>query len=130
MNVFVSELQSKGWFYRELKMNVCLLNLARIHFLFSVVPVVHCPALAAPQNGFFIQNVCNNHFDAACGIRCQPDYDLQGTSIRLCQADGTWSGTPASCAGEQEATYTSSNLEFYLYKDRLILFILLALYML
>jgi len=36
-------------------------------------------------------------------VRCQPDFDLQGTSIRLCQADGFWSGTPASCKGEQEA---------------------------
>uniref|UniRef100_A0A8C4ECW7 Sushi, von Willebrand factor type A, EGF and pentraxin domain containing 1 n=1 Tax=Dicentrarchus labrax TaxID=13489 RepID=A0A8C4ECW7_DICLA len=59
--------------------------------------VVYCPALSPPENGFFIQNVCNNHFEAACGVRCQPDFDLQGTSIRLCQADGTWSGTPASC---------------------------------
>ncbi|CAJ1086014.1 sushi%2C von Willebrand factor type A, EGF and pentraxin domain-containing protein 1 [Xyrichtys novacula] len=59
--------------------------------------VVHCPALSPPENGFFVQNVCNNHFDAACGVRCQPGFDLQGTGIRLCQADGTWSGTPASC---------------------------------
>ncbi|KAK9524849.1 hypothetical protein VZT92_017214 [Zoarces viviparus] len=59
--------------------------------------VVYCPALSPPENGFFIQNVCNNHFDAACGVRCQPDYELQGTGIRLCQADGIWSGTPASC---------------------------------
>ncbi|XP_008281602.1 sushi, von Willebrand factor type A, EGF and pentraxin domain-containing protein 1 [Stegastes partitus] len=59
--------------------------------------VVYCPALSPPENGFFIQNVCNNHFDAACGVRCQPGFDPQGTSIRLCQADGTWSGTPASC---------------------------------
>nr|XP_033465702.1 sushi, von Willebrand factor type A, EGF and pentraxin domain-containing protein 1 isoform X2 [Epinephelus lanceolatus] len=59
--------------------------------------VVYCPALFPPENGFFVQNVCNNHFDAACGMRCEPDFDLQGTSIRLCQADGTWSGTPASC---------------------------------
>ncbi|XP_040039010.2 sushi, von Willebrand factor type A, EGF and pentraxin domain-containing protein 1 isoform X1 [Gasterosteus aculeatus] len=59
--------------------------------------VVYCPALSPPENGFFIQNVCNNHFDAACGVRCQPDFELQGTGIRLCQADGIWSGTPASC---------------------------------
>ncbi|XP_047448268.1 sushi, von Willebrand factor type A, EGF and pentraxin domain-containing protein 1 isoform X2 [Mugil cephalus] len=59
--------------------------------------VVYCPALSPPENGFFIQNVCNNHFDAACGVRCQPGFDLQGTNIRLCQADATWSGTPASC---------------------------------
>ena len=65
--------------------------------------VVYCPALSPPENGFFVQNVCNNHFEAACGVRCKPDFDLQGTSIRLCQADSTWSGTPASCIGEEEA---------------------------
>ncbi|XP_028329615.1 sushi, von Willebrand factor type A, EGF and pentraxin domain-containing protein 1 isoform X2 [Gouania willdenowi] len=59
--------------------------------------VVHCPPLTPPENGFFVQNVCNNHFDAACGVRCLPGFNLQGTSIRLCQADGSWSGTPASC---------------------------------
>ncbi|XP_034005924.1 LOW QUALITY PROTEIN: sushi, von Willebrand factor type A, EGF and pentraxin domain-containing protein 1 [Trematomus bernacchii] len=59
--------------------------------------VVYCPALSPPEHGFFIQNVCNNHFDAACGVRCQPEFDLQGTGIRLCQADGSWSGTPPSC---------------------------------
>lgn len=58
---------------------------------------VYCPPLYPPENGFFIQNVCNNNHDAACGVRCQQGYDLQGTSIRLCQADGTWSGTPAIC---------------------------------
>uniref|UniRef100_A0A8C6KVM3 Sushi, von Willebrand factor type A, EGF and pentraxin domain-containing protein 1 n=1 Tax=Nothobranchius furzeri TaxID=105023 RepID=A0A8C6KVM3_NOTFU len=59
--------------------------------------VVYCPVLSPPENGFFVQNVCNNHFDAACGLRCQPGFELHGTSIRLCQADATWSGTPASC---------------------------------
>ncbi|CAN9509297.1 unnamed protein product [Ophioblennius macclurei] len=59
--------------------------------------VVHCPPLTPPPNGFFVQNVCNNHFEAACGVRCQPGFDLQGTGIRLCQADGSWSGTPPSC---------------------------------
>uniref|UniRef100_A0A7N6AVX0 Sushi, von Willebrand factor type A, EGF and pentraxin domain-containing protein 1 n=1 Tax=Anabas testudineus TaxID=64144 RepID=A0A7N6AVX0_ANATE len=59
--------------------------------------VIYCPALSPPENGFFVQNVCNNHFDAACGVRCQPGFDIQGTSIRLCQADGTWSGSPAIC---------------------------------
>lgn len=66
----------------------------------SLLTVVYCPALLPPENGFFVQNVCNNHFDAACGVRCQPGFELHGTGIRLCQADGTWSGTPASCRGE------------------------------
>ncbi|XP_061133183.1 sushi, von Willebrand factor type A, EGF and pentraxin domain-containing protein 1 isoform X1 [Syngnathus typhle] len=59
--------------------------------------VVQCPALSPPPNGFFIQNVCNNHYDAACGVKCQPGFDLHGTGIRLCRADATWSGSPASC---------------------------------
>ncbi|MEQ2265536.1 hypothetical protein XENORESO_008690, partial [Xenotaenia resolanae] len=58
---------------------------------------VYCPAQTPPENGFFVQNVCNNHFEAACGVRCQPGFELHGTGIRLCQADGSWSGTPASC---------------------------------
>uniref|UniRef100_A0A673WK27 Sushi, von Willebrand factor type A, EGF and pentraxin domain-containing protein 1 n=1 Tax=Salmo trutta TaxID=8032 RepID=A0A673WK27_SALTR len=59
--------------------------------------VVYCPELSPPENGFFIQKVCNNQFNAACGVRCQPGYDLQGSGIRLCQPDGTWSGSPPSC---------------------------------
>ncbi|KAL0970174.1 hypothetical protein UPYG_G00238360 [Umbra pygmaea] len=59
--------------------------------------VVHCPELSPPGNGFFIQNVCQNQFNSACGVRCLPGYDLQGSGIRLCQPDGTWSGSPPSC---------------------------------
>uniref|UniRef100_A0A3Q2PYT7 Sushi, von Willebrand factor type A, EGF and pentraxin domain containing 1 n=1 Tax=Fundulus heteroclitus TaxID=8078 RepID=A0A3Q2PYT7_FUNHE len=59
--------------------------------------VIYCPALTPPENGVFVQNVCNNHFEAACGVRCQPGFELHGTGIRLCQADGSWSGTPATC---------------------------------
>lgn len=59
--------------------------------------VVYCPELSPPENGFFIHNVCNNRYDSACGVKCQLGFDLQGTGIRLCQADSTWSGTPPSC---------------------------------
>ncbi|XP_064199795.1 sushi, von Willebrand factor type A, EGF and pentraxin domain-containing protein 1 isoform X2 [Anguilla rostrata] len=59
--------------------------------------VVHCPEIYPPENGFFIQNACNNHFNAACGIRCKPGFDLVGSSIRLCQPNGGWSGSEPSC---------------------------------
>ncbi|TKS92960.1 Sushi, von [Collichthys lucidus] len=70
------------------------------HRVRNVGDLVWCtvPRCILQQTASFIQNVCNNHFEAACGVRCDPDFDLQGTGIRLCQADGTWSGTPASCA--------------------------------
>ncbi|XP_070287020.1 sushi, von Willebrand factor type A, EGF and pentraxin domain-containing protein 1 [Myotis yumanensis] len=59
--------------------------------------VVHCPALKPPENGYFIQNTCHNHFNAACGVRCHPGFDLVGSSIRLCQPNGLWSGSESSC---------------------------------
>ncbi|XP_051576791.1 sushi, von Willebrand factor type A, EGF and pentraxin domain-containing protein 1 isoform X5 [Myxocyprinus asiaticus] len=59
--------------------------------------VVVCPVLPPPENGFFVQNVCNNKFNSACGVRCMPGFDLQGDGIRLCQPDGTWSGVQPSC---------------------------------
>nr|XP_015201270.1 PREDICTED: sushi, von Willebrand factor type A, EGF and pentraxin domain-containing protein 1 [Lepisosteus oculatus] len=59
--------------------------------------VVRCPEIHPPENGFFIKNVCNSHFNSACGIRCKPGFDLVGSSIRLCQPSGKWSGTDPSC---------------------------------
>ncbi|XP_067409310.1 sushi, von Willebrand factor type A, EGF and pentraxin domain-containing protein 1 isoform X1 [Emydura macquarii macquarii] len=59
--------------------------------------VVHCPELQPPENGYFIQNICNNYFNAACGIRCKAGFDLVGSSIRLCQPNGLWSGSEATC---------------------------------
>uniref|UniRef100_A0A3B3T3R4 Sushi, von Willebrand factor type A, EGF and pentraxin domain-containing protein 1 n=1 Tax=Paramormyrops kingsleyae TaxID=1676925 RepID=A0A3B3T3R4_9TELE len=59
--------------------------------------VVRCPPLLPPANGHFIQNVCNNHFDAACGVRCRAGFSLLGSGIRLCQPDGQWSGSEPSC---------------------------------
>jgi len=71
--------------------------------LFSILPtaVVVCPVLSPPENGFFIQNVCNNQFNSACGVRCLKGFDLQGDGIRLCQPDGSWSGVQPNCRGER-----------------------------
>ncbi|XP_053321831.1 sushi, von Willebrand factor type A, EGF and pentraxin domain-containing protein 1 [Spea bombifrons] len=63
----------------------------------EVCKVVHCPELLPPENGYFVQNSCNNHFDAACGIRCKTGFELVGSSIRLCQPNGLWSGSQATC---------------------------------
>lgn len=75
-----------------------------VHVLLSLFlsEVVVCAVLSPPENGFFIQNMCNNQYNSACGVRCLPGFELQGSSIRLCQADGTWSGAPPTCTGEAE----------------------------
>ncbi|XP_055886163.1 sushi, von Willebrand factor type A, EGF and pentraxin domain-containing protein 1-like [Biomphalaria glabrata] len=59
--------------------------------------VFRCPELSPPKNGYFVNNKCNNVFNAACGLRCQHGYELRGSSLRICQDDGTWSGQPAEC---------------------------------
>ncbi|XP_018585768.2 sushi, von Willebrand factor type A, EGF and pentraxin domain-containing protein 1 isoform X1 [Scleropages formosus] len=62
---------------------------------------VQCPDIGPPENGYFIQNTCNRHFNAACGVRCRPGFTLLGSGIRLCQSDGQWSGSKASCTARR-----------------------------
>ncbi|XP_043572153.1 sushi, von Willebrand factor type A, EGF and pentraxin domain-containing protein 1 isoform X1 [Chiloscyllium plagiosum] len=59
--------------------------------------MVQCPKLQPPENGYFIQNSCNNYYNSACGIRCKLGFDLVGSSIRLCQSNSLWSGLDAKC---------------------------------
>lgn len=65
--------------------------------------VITCPRLTAPVKGFFVKKSCGNVLNAACGVRCRVGYQLIGSSIRLCQDDGTWSGQEAKCIGKQTA---------------------------
>ncbi|XP_012938062.1 sushi, von Willebrand factor type A, EGF and pentraxin domain-containing protein 1 [Aplysia californica] len=59
--------------------------------------VFRCPELSPPKHGYFVNNKCNNVFNAACGLRCQHGYELRGSSVRICQDDGSWSGQDAEC---------------------------------
>jgi CUB/sushi domain-containing protein len=64
--------------------------------------VITCPKLTAPVKGFFVKKSCGNVLNAACGVRCRVGYQLIGSSIRLCQDDGTWSGQEAKCVGKTQ----------------------------
>ncbi|KAL4236643.1 biological adhesion [Mactra antiquata] len=59
--------------------------------------VLKCPVLNVPKDGYFVNDKCKNVFNAACGLRCKPGYELRGSSLRICREDGTWSGTPTQC---------------------------------
>ncbi|XP_060574827.1 LOW QUALITY PROTEIN: sushi, von Willebrand factor type A, EGF and pentraxin domain-containing protein 1-like [Ruditapes philippinarum] len=59
--------------------------------------VLKCPSLEVPKNGYFVNDKCKHVFNAACGLRCKPGYELRGSSLRICREDGTWSGTETEC---------------------------------
>lgn len=59
--------------------------------------VIECPKMRPPPNAHFVRYGCYNVFNAACGIRCNPGYRLEGSSIRLCGENGEWSGDNATC---------------------------------
>ncbi|KAL3867860.1 hypothetical protein ACJMK2_040706, partial [Sinanodonta woodiana] len=56
-----------------------------------------CPQLTAPSMGYFVNGHCNNVFNAACGLRCKAGYGLRGSSLRICQEKGTWTGLETEC---------------------------------
>lgn len=62
--------------------------------------IIKCPLLLPPKNGYFVKhagNGCGPILNTACGARCKSGYQLVGSSIRLCQEDGSWSGDETEC---------------------------------
>lgn len=60
-----------------------------------------CPKIEVPEHGYVVKKrECGNVLNSACGIRCEVGYTLVGKSIRLCQANATWTGTTPSCEGK------------------------------
>jgi len=65
-----------------------------------LVTVKKCPLMTLPEHAYFVQGHCSREINAACGIRCQSGYQLQGTSLRLCSEDAVWTGTDVTCHGQ------------------------------
>ncbi|GJQ65520.1 hypothetical protein Trydic_g7621 [Trypoxylus dichotomus] len=60
--------------------------------------VIKCSQLSPPDHGYFVKSsACAYVFNSACGVRCEVGYTLEGSSIRLCQSNGIWSGQTPIC---------------------------------
>lgn len=65
-----------------------------------IILVITCPHVTPPTNGYFVKKSCSNVLHAACGVRCNIGFDLTGSSVRLCQKNGTWSGVAPRCVAK------------------------------
>ena len=63
-----------------------------------------CPDLPNPVNG--IVDIQGNTPGGSAVYRCNPGLSLIGSSQRICNIDGTWSGDPPTCIGWWNNNYT------------------------
>ena len=62
---------------------------------FPFLAVVTCPPLSAPVNGTMYGKDIT--YGAVVHFGCNNGYHLEGSQIRICSQDGTWTGEEASC---------------------------------
>ncbi|ESO11988.1 hypothetical protein HELRODRAFT_158373 [Helobdella robusta] len=67
----------------------------------SICEAKLCPDLLPPKNGFFVQGNCSKSVNAACGLSCEFGYQLIGSSVRICNEDGIWSGEESVCQAKR-----------------------------
>ena len=59
------------------------------------LPVVVCPELMSPENGRV--DLSGMNFSSVATYSCDSGYNLIGSELRMCTADGTWSGEDPIC---------------------------------
>ena len=62
--------------------------------------LLECPTLTDPNNGMLNCSLGEDGFATfrdTCSFTCNNGYELIGNTTRICQADGSWSGSDAVC---------------------------------
>ena len=57
---------------------------------------VQCPPIGSPVNGSLLISGTGVYQDTALYV-CEDGLNLVGVSERVCQSDGTWSGSAPTC---------------------------------
>ena len=73
----------------------------QVRMLFSItILIVSCSSLIAPNNGMISCSLGDDgtpSYEDTCSFTCNTGYELTGSDTRICQSDGSWSGSDASC---------------------------------
>ncbi|XP_062499001.1 fibrillin-2-like [Corticium candelabrum] len=68
-----------------------------------------CSILATPVDG---SKVCNGHvFEDVVWFSCNSGFELFGSDVRQCQADGTWNGSLTNCSDIDECVMGTDNCD-------------------
>ena len=69
-----------------------------VSMMFDLFAVVTCPSLSAPAKGHMSGSGLT--YQSQRTFSCSTGYNLGGSTSRTCQADGSWSGTTATCSSK------------------------------
>ena len=76
--------------------------------LFSDYSDVDCGDLLPPMNGVVIFN--ETAFASEAMYVCNEGFELNGSSVRICQSDNEWSESEPTCKGEATKCFCTSHI--------------------
>ena len=80
---------------------IAISTYAVIYIQSTIYLLVTCPVLSDPSNGMISCSLEDDgvpSYEDTCSFICDTGYELTGSDTRICQSDGSWSGSFAMCS--------------------------------